>query len=52
MSLIGGLNKQAVAGALGILDEIKYLFWDSGNLDGHALPLMDMVQFFIKAIGT
>ena len=52
MSLIGGLNKQAAAGAMQVPDEIKYLFGNSGKLDGHALRLRYMVQLFIKAIGT
>lgn len=51
VSLIGGLYKQAVVGAMEIPEKIKSLFEESRKLDGHALRLIDMVQLFIKAIG-
>ena len=44
MSLIGGLLKQAVAGAMEIPDKIKSLLEGSIKLDGHALRLIDMVE--------
>ena len=44
MSLMDVLYKQAMVGAMEFPDEIKSLLRDSGNLDGHAPCLMDMIQ--------
>jgi len=52
VNMVGSLLTQAALGGLGIIREIRSAFGKSGRGGGEGLQLAEMVQLFVKTIGS